>query len=188
MLDEAGLSARLKTSLKRARWEHTRGVVKTADRLARLHGIDPDRARLAAWLHDCAKALDRESLRPLLGKAGADAEERALPALWHAPVGAYLARRDFGLHDREILSAIRHHSTGAPRQTPLQMALFVADYIEPGRPTWPELPALRRLARKDLRAAWSQVLRHKLMDLLARERPLHPRSLAAYHSAFAPQR
>jgi predicted HD superfamily hydrolase involved in NAD metabolism len=183
-LNETALQARLKKALKRARYEHTLGVVKTVEKLARQHGLPLARCRLAAWLHDCGKALDRDAMLPLLRKAGADKDERGLPALWHAPVGAWLARHEYGLVDGEALAAIRFHSTGAPKQSPLQMALFVADYIEPGRPAWAELPALRRLARQDLRAAWAQVLRHKLMDLLDRERPLHARSLAAYHDAF----
>ena len=183
--DESALSRRLKSALKVARFAHTKGVVKTADRLARKHGVDPARARLAAWLHDCGKALDREAMQPLLRRARLDVQERALPALWHAPVGALLALRDYGLKDAEILRAIRFHSTGAPDQTRLQKLLFVADYIEPGRPLWDELPALRRLALKDLDAAWGQVLKHKLLDLLQRQRPLHPRSLAAYHAAFS---
>jgi predicted HD superfamily hydrolase involved in NAD metabolism len=184
MMDEALLAARLKAELKPARWEHTRGVLRTAERLARRHGVDPARARLAALLHDCGKALEREALKRHLKEAGADAQERALPALWHAPVGAWRARHVYGCRDGEILAAVRFHSTGAPGQSPLQKLLFVADYIEPGRPAWPELPALRSLARRDLGAAWGQVLKHKLTDLLGRERPLHPRSLAAYHDAF----
>jgi predicted HD superfamily hydrolase involved in NAD metabolism len=182
--DERALAARLKSGLKSARYAHTLGVVKTARTLAKMHGVDPERAALAAWLHDWAKALDREAMKRLLVRAGVDRQERALPALWHAPVGAYLARRDFAVSDPEILRAIRFHTTGSPGQTPLQKLLFVADYIEPGRPKWPELPALRRLARRDLGAAWSQVLKEKLMDLILRGRPLHPRSLAAYNSSL----
>jgi predicted HD superfamily hydrolase involved in NAD metabolism len=184
VIDEKKLAARLKTALKKARFEHTQGVVEMATRLAGWHRLPVERLRLAAWLHDCGKALEREDMLPLLRKAKADRHERALPALWHAPVGAWLAEHHYGLKDREILAAIRYHSTGAPEQTRLQMALFVADYTEPGRPSWPELPAMRRLARTDLRAAWAQGVKHKLVDLLERERPLHPRSLAAYHSAF----
>ena len=182
--EEIALAARLKLLLKRARFEHTRGVVQTAGFLAKIHGVDPQRAALAAWLHDCAKGLDRGAMKALLAASGADRHERALPALWHAPVGAYLARRDFGVKDPELLGAIRWHSTGHPGQTPLQKILFVSDFIEPGRPKWPELPALRRLARRDLHAAWSQVLNEKLIDLLDRKRPLHPRSLAAYNDSL----
>lgn len=179
--DEKGVSARLKKELKKSRFDHVRGVVKTARALASRHGVDPGRAAQAAWLHDCAKGMERESMEPLLRAAGADREERLLPALWHAPIGALLARRDYGVRDPEVLEAIQFHSTGAPGQTPLQKVLFVADYIEPGRPAWPELPGLRRLARTDLDAAWAQVLGFKLNDLIRRRRPLHSRSIAAYH-------
>lgn len=184
-MDEAVLRGRLRVALKSARFEHTQGVVDTAIKLARWHKVPEARLRQAAWLHDCGKALDRAAMQRLLRKAKADKAEQAMPALWHAPVGAWLAQQHYGLKDPEALAAIRFHSTGAPGQTPLQMALFVADYIEPGRPDWAELPALRRLARKNLKAAWAQVLKHKLADLIDRERPLHPRSLAAYHSAFS---
>ncbi len=175
------LKARLKSVLKPARYAHTRGVAATARSLALRHGIAPERAALAGWLHDCAKALERDALQRLLGPAGADAGERAVPALWHAPVGALLARREYGVRDPEVLRAIRLHTTGGPDPDPLAKVLFVSDFIEPGRPRWPELPALRRLARRDLDAAYFEVLRLKLLDLVSKGRPLHPRGLAAYH-------
>lgn len=182
----AGLKAELKRALKSARWEHTKGVARQAGLLAARHGVDPDRAELVGLLHDCGKALERDKMKPLLTRAGVDAQERALPALWHAPVGAYLARRQYGIKDAEMLRAIRFHSTGAPRQTTLQRILFVADYTEPGRP-WPEAKPLRALALKDLDQAYLQVLKYKLEDLIQRERPLHPRSVRAYHDALTPR-
>lgn len=178
------LRADLKTRLKDGRFRHTAGVVKTASRLALRHGVSEARAVKAAWLHDCGKALDRAALKKLLGVAGADAQERALPPLWHAPVGALLARKIYGIKDSEILNAIRFHSTGAPKMTRLQKLLFVADYIEPGRPNWPELPALRRLAMRDLNLAFLEVLRQKMTDMIAHRRILHTRSIDAYHFAL----
>ncbi len=179
----AGLKAELKKALKAARWEHTKGVARQAGLLAARHGVDPDRAELAGLLHDCGKALEREKMRPLLTRAGVDAQERLMPGLWHAPVGAYLARRHYGIRDGEILRAVRFHSTGAPRQTPLQRILFVADYTEPGRP-WPEAKPLRALALKNLDQAYLEVLKLKLDDLIQRARPLHSRSVSAYHDAL----
>jgi predicted HD superfamily hydrolase involved in NAD metabolism len=179
------LVALLRQRLKAARFEHSQGVVKTAVRLAKRHGGDPEQARLAGWLHDCGKALEREDMKPLLAKAGADAGERATPALWHAAVGAYLARHEYGVRDAEVLAAIRHHSTGTPKPSLLQKIIFVADYTEPGRPDWPELEKIRPLSAKNLDAAYLEVLKYKLMDLVERGRPVHPRSLAAYHSALS---
>lgn len=177
------LPALLKQRLKPARFEHTRGVARTAARLARRHRVSVPKAELAAWLHDCAKGLERGEVKKLLSKAGADKDELSRPGLWHAPVGAWLARHEYGVRDREVLAAIRFHSTGSPRPGRLLKLLFVADYIEPGR-RWPELQTLRPLANRNLDEAYLEVLRHKLMDLLKTRRPLHPRSLAAYAGAL----
>jgi predicted HD superfamily hydrolase involved in NAD metabolism len=178
------LAARLKSRLKPGRFRHTEGVVDAALKLAARHGISRKRAGLAAWLHDCAKALDLHEMKALLGTARADKFELKLPPLWHAPVGAWLARREYGVEDPEILKAIRYHSTGAPRMTALQKVLFVADYTEHGRPEWPELKGLRRLALKNLDAAFLEVMRYKMIDLLGHKRHLHPRSIDAYHDAL----
>jgi predicted HD superfamily hydrolase involved in NAD metabolism len=177
----ASLEALLRQRLKSSRFEHTRGVARMAVELAERHGVDPERAARAAWLHDCGKGLEREEQLKLLGRCGADAEEKGMPPLWHAPVGAWLAKKEYGEKDPEILRAIRFHSTGAPGLTSLQKLLFVADYIEPGRPDWAELKELRPLARKDLAAAFIEVLRCKMADLLEHKRPLHSRSVKAWH-------
>ena len=178
------LKALLKASLKSARFEHSRGVAETAVKMARKHRLSIQRAELAGWLHDCGKALDREQMQALLKKAGADAEEIGLPPLWHAPVGAWLARHQYHCKDADILKAIRFHTTGNPGATPLQKLVFVADYVEPNRPDWPELKALRPLALKDLDLAYREVLKHKMIDLLSHDRPLHTRSVAAWRDTF----
>src|SRR5688572_23351807 len=97
----------LKSRLKSGRFRHSEGVAQCAAKLAKRHGVNLMKVELASWLHDCAKALGREEMKLLLGAARVDAQERKMPPLWHAPVGAYLARRDYGVKDREILQAIR---------------------------------------------------------------------------------
>ncbi len=178
------LAGRLKTGLKPGRYKHTQGVVHTAGELARRFRVSVRRCQLAAWLHDCGKALGPAEAKRLLKRSGADRGERAAPGLWHAAVGAWMAEHEFGIKDAEVLRAIRIHSTGAPGMTRLQKIIFVADYVEPGRPPWPELKRLRPLALEDLDAAFFEVLRHKIIELLKRGRQVHPRSLAAYHEAI----
>ena len=48
-------------------------------------------------------------------------------------MGAYFAEHKYGITDPEILEAIRLHSTGAPDMTELDMVVYLADLIEPGR-------------------------------------------------------
>ena len=38
--------------------------------------------------------------------------------LWHAPVGAIIARDEFGISDADILNAIRYHTTGRAEYVP----------------------------------------------------------------------
>jgi HD superfamily phosphohydrolase YqeK len=60
--------------------------------------------------------------------------ERGNPALLHGPVAAERLRRCYGVNDRELLYAIRHHTLGDPDLAPIGLILYVADFCEPGRP------------------------------------------------------
>jgi predicted HD superfamily hydrolase involved in NAD metabolism len=187
VFDEAGLEEGLRASMKKARYEHTRGVVATVTRFAEAHGQDAAQARLAAWLHDAAKNEEPRHMKALAKKAKADAFELSMPSLWHAPAGAALARFQHGVRDRSILRAIRCHTTGAPRLDWLGRALFVADYCEPGRRD-KGLKAIRKLAERDLDAAFEWVAREKLAWVIGRGLPAHPRALAAHNEAVLQRR
>jgi len=49
----------------------------------------------------------------------------------HAPVSAYIAQKDFGIEDKEILSAIRWHTLGKINMSDFEKIIFLADKIEP---------------------------------------------------------
>jgi predicted HD superfamily hydrolase involved in NAD metabolism len=185
--DEKALMEELRASMKTARYEHTRGVVATITAFAKAHGQDPQAPRLAAWLHDAAKNEAPARMKRLAKRAKADDLELATPSLWHAPAGAALARFHYGVRDRSILRAIRCHTTGAPRLDWLGQALFVADYAEPGRRD-KGLKAIRKLAEKDLDAAFEHVVREKLAWVVGRGLPAHPRALAAHNEAIFKRR
>lgn len=145
----------LRARLKPSRYRHTLGVAQTAFRLAGRYGVDPQRARLAGMLHDCAKWMNYEDMARLVKGAvcDVDAEELATEPVLHAPAGRVLAERDYGVRDPEILSAIRKHTLGGRDMTPLEQLIYVADFIEPGRKPFDGLEEARALAEKDLAAA-----------------------------------
>jgi predicted HD superfamily hydrolase involved in NAD metabolism len=99
--------------------------------------------------------------------------EQKEPVLLHAPVGAVIARRDYGVDDPEVLAAIRWHTTGGPDMSLLDEIVFLADYIEPGR-SFPGVEKLRALAAASfpeaLLAAYDQTLGY----LLAEGGLIHP--------------
>lgn len=137
------------------RLKHSIGVMETAVKLAPAAGVDEEKARIAGLLHDCAKKLSGKQLLEACEKGGivlAPGEAESEDVL-HAPAGVYVARYEFGVTDKEILSAIRWHTVGAPGMTPLEELIFVADFIEPNRKPIPGLEAIRETAKKDLHAA-----------------------------------
>lgn len=124
----------LKKTLSPKRLRHSLGVMHMAMLLADgYRNVSPEKARLAALLHDCGRM-----------------ESNALNALGHAPAGAQRARSEFGVTDEEVLSAIRWHTTGRPGMTPLEKIIYVADYIEPFRNTMVDLDKARRIAYTNL--------------------------------------
>lgn len=183
-MDEKALASTLAKALKSARFEHTQGVVRQAEKLAKRHGLDRARARLAGWLHDCAKQLPPRALRREARLAGADEDELATPSLWHAIAGSRLARTRYHIRDTQVLKAIRWHTTARAGMGPLEKLIYVADYTEPGR-HWAGLDKVRKLAFKDLDAGFRRVVQEKMQDLLDRGLPIHRHTLAAWNEAAA---
>jgi len=145
----------LKARLKPGRFVHTLGVAETAMRLASRYGVDPQRARLAGLLHDCAKSMDYAEMVALV-KANvpdADAEELAMEPVLHAPAGMVTARDEFGVRDPGILAAIRNHTLGDSGMSALEKLIYLADFIEPNRKPFDGLEEVRALAETDLTAA-----------------------------------
>ena len=142
------------------RFEHTLGVEYTAAALAMRYGCDIVNAQVAGLLHDCAKCLSDERRIAICEKnhIPITALEKRNPFLLHAKVGAYLAKKKYGVKDPDILNAIRNHTTGRQGMSLLEKIVFIADYIEPGRKHAPNLEEVRRLAFTDLDAALLKIL------------------------------
>ncbi|MBE0601836.1 MAG: nicotinate (nicotinamide) nucleotide adenylyltransferase [Firmicutes bacterium] len=167
---------RLKNYLSDSRLLHSLAVAKTAAHLAAVHGLAADDCELAGLLHDCAKCMDLETLRQLAQAHHLklmDVELRT-NGLLHGPVGAVIAETDFHVHDPAVLHAIACHTTGYPGMKDMEMAVFLADKIEPYREHIPELDSIRLLAETDLYRATYEMLVHSKAYLLKTHRQLHP--------------
>ncbi len=150
---ESSIMKDLKEKLKPGRYRHVLGVADTCVELAEIHGAHVGKAYMAGLLHDCAKYMKPEKLLKHADEAGADADEKAVMPVLHAPVGAYRARKKYGVTDEEVLSAIRRHTVGAEHMSLLDAIVYVADMVEPNRAEFPGLEDARRLARQNIYAA-----------------------------------
>ncbi len=180
--DFARMTKKLHKELDEDRFNHTLGVAYTSASLAMCYDIDLDQARAAGLLHDCAKCLSDRKKTALCEKAGLEispAEERN-PFLLHAKAGACLAEQDYGVDDKEVLSAIRFHTTGKPAMTPLEKIVFLADYIEPDRSKAQNLSLIRHTAFQDLDKAVYLTLRDTLIYLKKKHADLDETTSAAF--------
>lgn len=122
----------LRDNLDDERFEHSYGVAETAVELAKRFGQDEEKAYVAGLLHDCAKCLSKEeSLDVIVKYLTVDECEMINPKTYHAPVGAYYAKKYFDVTDKDILSAIRWHTVGKLDMSDFEKVIFVADKIEP---------------------------------------------------------
>ncbi len=136
------------------RVEHIARVVELVGHWARARKADPaeaDRWRRAALLHDALRdaneqVLQRYEPRPVWPRK-----------TWHGPAAASAAAAD-GEHDPGVLDAVRFHSLGYARWDDAGRMLYLADYLEPGRPyDRPRLDALAALVPDDPGAALREV-------------------------------
>lgn len=122
----------LKENLNEKRYIHTLGTADCAKELAKQFGLDTEKAYLSGLLHDCAKCFSNEKLLDIIHEhLNVEECEMLNYKTLHAPVSAYIAETEFGIKDKEILSAIRWHTLGRLDMTDFEKIVFIADKIEP---------------------------------------------------------
>ena len=150
----------VKARLSEKRWTHTKNVKKMAVKLARRWGTDPEKAAMAAILHDSAKELPKQELLQIF------------------------AETQWGITDPEILSAIRCHTTGKPGMSKLDKIIYLADMTSAER-DWPGVDDLRALEMQDLDRALCDALKRSIDFVEEKGGSLDPESVAAYEYAKA---
>jgi HD superfamily phosphohydrolase YqeK len=128
------------TCVKPKRREHMRRVAELLGAWAaalRLPADEADRWVAAGWLHDALRDGDVEELRATVPPAFRELH----PNLLHGPAAA---ERLAGHADDELRDAVRYHTLGSPAFGDLGRALYLADFMEPGRTFAPEWTAALR--------------------------------------------
>jgi len=119
---------KLKKTLKPERYEHTLRTVQKAMELCVGTAADRDRVFVAALLHDCAKYITpNEKQRAKL------IDYLTFDKVIHAPLGALVARDEYGITDETVLNAIKNHTTGRANMSVEEKIVLLADSIEDGR-------------------------------------------------------
>jgi predicted HD superfamily hydrolase involved in NAD metabolism len=180
---ETALAA-LRDRLSARAIEHSVRVAETACALATTYGADAEAARLAGLLHDWDRELGDEQLLAAADAAGIELTEtdRAVPYLLHARTGARSVGEALPELEPEVLRAIESHTVGAGEMSDLDKVVYVADMIAPGR-DFPGVEEVRELAGSGtLHALYLRCYQLTLHHLVQRQRPLHPRTVAAWNA------
>lgn len=167
-------------ALSLKRFAHTLGVAFTARRLALLHGLDPVQAETAGLLHDCAKCLPLPEMQRICQEHALTQDPALLESgnLLHSVAGAFLAASSYHVTDPDVLRAISCHTTGKVGMSPLDMAVYLADKIEPGRAPYPALDQIRAAAALSLPRAMLLSLEGTAKYVKKGGKPLHPTTQA----------
>ncbi|MDG0812071.1 bis(5'-nucleosyl)-tetraphosphatase (symmetrical) YqeK [Cohnella rhizosphaerae] len=178
-MDRELLIEAVKRQMPEKRYRHVAGVVDTAFMLAQRFGGDPDKAWLAALLHDYAKAWPTDRMERIIREQGLPPELLAYDKeLWHAHVGAWAVREELGIADEEVLDAVRYHTSGRENMTLLDRIVCLADYMEPSR-AFPGVERIRALAETSLNEALVAGFDSTIVHLLEKGKTVFPLTVLA---------
>lgn len=172
-LSDKHLRAVSYSMVKAKRIPHIKGTEETAVALAKFWGVDPEKARRAAILHDCTKYWELEEQVATCDKYGIELDEleRISVKFLHSKTGAALAKYVFGEPD-DVYDAIFCHTTGKPGMNVFEKILYLADYMEPTR-DFEGVEEMRRLVWEDLDRAMIMGLEMTIEELKERGAIVH---------------
>ena len=176
------MKAKLEASLKPGRYRHSLGVCDESVKLAKIYGVDEENAYLAGLLHDCAKGFSKKQQIQMCRKLNIELDDITLscPAVIHAPLGAEIARLEYGIDNEAVLEAIRCHTVGKAGMSKLDKIVYIADMIEPMR-DFDGVEELRELAYKDLDKAMLAALKDSIDFNLKKQSVIHPKTIEAWN-------
>ena len=161
------------------RFAHSLGVANTVRHLAITHHLNVEQAETAGLLHDCAKCMSLREMQRICAEQNlhVDAMMVQSGSLMHGKVGAWIAQERYGVKDPAVLDAIACHTTGRPLMTDLDMAVYLADKIEPGRRDYPALEQIRAQAQLSLEQAMLTSMEGTMIYVKKSGKTLHPATL-----------
>ena len=172
------IEEKLKNELDEKRYKHSLSVADEAVRLAGFHGGNKEKAYIAGLVHDCAKCIPYNDA--IKSGCELDRETITCPGVVHAQVGAYIAEREYGITDVEILDAIRYHTVAREKMTLLDKIIYLADMTEPYR-DFAGVQKLRRLCEEDIDLAFCEALRRSVVFNIEKGNIIHPNTLYAWN-------
>lgn len=173
----------LKGKLTPSRLYHSVCVAEQAQHLAEKFGGDTEKAYTAGLIHDIMRYEPPEEMLKLIdsdGKYKLTPLERKIAVTLHAVAGEVYLRTKLGVTDKEILSAVRYHTTGKENMTLLEKIIYVADLTSEDR-DYPDVAEVRETAEQSLEKATFRGLSFTIESNAHKNKPIHIDTVKAYN-------
>lgn len=182
MIDFEKYENLIKSRLSEYRYIHSMNVSKSAVSLAEKYSADPEKARLAGILHDVMKEEELSVQYDYIRKNGEKLTAARLlnNSVIHQMSGAAYCRLELGIDDKDVLGAIRYHTTGRRDMILLEQVVYTADFISADR-NYPDVEKMRELADESLDEAMLYSLKYTINKLVGAELIVEPDTLECYN-------
>lgn len=172
----------LKTRLTPERLYHSICVAEQAKHLAEIFGGDCEKAYTAGLIHDIMRYEPVENMLKIIEADGQTLTEveKSITVTLHAVAGEVFLRKNLGVTDSEILSAVRWHTTGKEDMSLLDKIIYVADLTSEDR-NYPDISEVRAMAEEDLDKTCLRGLAFTIEDNAKKCRQIHIDTIKAYN-------
>ena len=165
-------------NLKPERYNHVLAVNDLAIKLAKSYKVDVMKISIAALLHDCAKNMTLEDYIKYIKKNHLkikyiDFIIKYLPQVLHSYIGADIAKKQFGITDKEIINSIENHTVGRIGMCKYEKIIFIADALSLDR-KYKKNFVPKKIMFSDLDKTFKLVLQNKVKYVVSNFKVLHP--------------
>ena len=165
---------------RKKRRAHIARVAALLREWSELRGDDPrdvQRWTAAGYLHDVLRDANPDKLRAALSRPLDHLPDEVI----HGPAAAERLRLG-GVTDEPLLTAIAFHTLGSPDFDDIGKALYVADFLEPGRKVQPKWRArLREEMPEGLDSVLQAVVGKRVQFLVKKRRPVPVETLGLWN-------
>lgn len=164
------------------RFYHSLCVAQSAKELARQYGADEEKAEVAGILHDIMKESSESEQLEIIKKAGMAITdlEKSSKKFYHQISGSAYAKAVLGIDDREILDAIRYHTTGRADMTLMDEIIYLADFISADR-DYDDVDIMRRKVEESKEQGLLYAAQYTIKSVIKKGKILHPETVNAYN-------
>lgn len=169
--------------LSKKRYQHSLNVAAEAERLAVRYGFkDIQKAYNSGLIHDICKEIPKDEQLAMVKRSAMDVTdvEMVTPPLYHAIAGARYAETVLGVHDADVLNAIRYHTVGRAGMSRLEEIIYLADLISEDR-SYKDVNKMRKYAYQSIEKAMLEALRFSVTDVVSKGSMLPRHTIEAYN-------